>query len=212
MRILSCINSKGGGGKSSISFNLAAALHKSGKRVILIDADPQGTLRDWRDASPENVDLPSVIAIDRPQLLQSSLKAVPGYDYVIIDGPANANEMLAAIIRVSDVALIVIQPSGADIWASSVAVKLVQAKIDVGGHIEAAFLLNRISRVSKLSKSVISGEWNSYGFCQLNSTIGNRVAFAQALTDGVSVYELADGKAKEEIDLLVQEMGVKSWV
>ena len=212
MRILCCINEKGGTGKSSLCSNISTALHRSGKRVVLVDADPQGTLRDWRDASPEGADLPPVVAIDRPQLLQSSLKTLSAYEYVVIDGPAKADDMLAAIIRVSDLALIVIQPSGADIWASAAAVKLVQSKIAVGGHIEAAFLINRVSGIAKLSKSVVSGEWNSYGIDQLSSTIGNRVSFAQALTDGVSIYDLADGQAKAEVDLLVQELEARLWV
>jgi len=212
MKIISVVNEKGGTGKSTISTNLATALHRSGKKVVLVDADPQGTVRDWRDASPEGSDFPAVVAIDRPQLLQSSLQILSANDFIIIDGPGKANDMVAAIIRVSHVALIVIQPSGADIWASAATVKLVRSKIDVGGSIDAAFLVNRVSGISKLSKLVRQGDWNDYGIDQLDSTIGNRVAFAQALTDGISVYDLADGQAKAEIDFVIQEMEAAKWV
>jgi chromosome partitioning protein len=212
MKIISIVNEKGGTGKSTIATNLATALHRSGKKVVLVDADPQGTARDWRDASPENADLPPVVAIDRAQLLQSSLQTLASSDFVIIDGPAKANDMAAAIIRVSNVALIVIQPSGADLWASAATVKLVRSKIDVGGSIDAAFVVNRTNGASKLSKLVKEGEWNEYGIDQMDSTVGNRVAFAQALTDGVSVYDLADGQAKAEIDFLIQEMEAAKWV
>lgn len=212
MKIIAVLNEKGGTGKSTVSTNLATALHRAGKKVVLIDADPQGTARDWREASPEGADLPPVVGLDRPQLLQQALPTLQGNDYLIIDSPAKAEAMAAAIVKIAHVALIVIQPSGADIWASAATVKLVQSKIDVGGSIDAAFLVNRASGSTKLSKQVLGGDWNEYGFAQLDSTIGNRVAFAQALTDGVSVYDLQDGQAKAEIDFVIQELEKASWV
>ena len=57
MKVVALLNEKGGSGKSTIALNLACALHRQGRRVVLIDADPQGTARDWREASPADVDL-----------------------------------------------------------------------------------------------------------------------------------------------------------
>ena len=207
MKIIALLNEKGGTGKSTLSQNIAVCLHRQGKRVILVDADPQGTTRDWRSASPENANLPNVIALDRPEMLPS-LKSIDA-DIAIIDTPAKAEKMTASVIRFADTALIVIQPSGADIWASAAAVRLIQQKIDVGGKIIAAFLANRVSGATNLSREVLSGQWNEYGIKQLETTIGNRVAFAQALTDGLSIYDTTDRAGKAEIDLLVGELEKK---
>lgn len=211
MKIIACINEKGGSGKSTIACNLATALHRKGQRVVLIDADPQGTARDWRAASPEGADLPPVVAIDRAQNLASAIKTL-GADIAVIDGPAKAEAMTAAIVSAADVALIVIQPSGADVWASAAPVRMVRQKLDLGGKIDAAFLVNRTAGNTKLSKLIKDGDWNEYGLEQLDATVGNRVAFAQALTDGLSVYDLTDTAAQTEITNIINELEAAKWL
>ncbi len=111
MKIISVLNEKGGTGKSTVATNLATALHREGKRVVLLDCDPQGTARDWRDASPEDADLPPVLGVDRPQMLASSLSGINA-EIAIIDSPAKAESMSAAIVRASHVALLVYSRQG----------------------------------------------------------------------------------------------------
>ncbi len=210
MKIIALMNEKGGSGKSTLATNLATALHRRRWKVVLVDADPQGTARDWRAASPEGADLPMVVALDRPQML-SSISTLAA-DVVVIDTPAKAESMAAGVVRVAHVALVVIQPSGADVWASAATVKLIRQKTEVGGQIDAAFVVNRTSGSTKLSKLIKDGDWNEYGLEQLTATIGNRVAFAQALTDGLSVYDLADTSARAEVDAVIAELEEARWL
>ena len=212
MKILALLNEKGGTGKSTLATNLATALHRAGKRVVLLDADPQGTARDWRAASPEGADLPPVLAADRPQLLASSLTGLNA-DIAVIDAPAKAESMSAAIVKASHVALLVIQPSGADVWASGAAVKLIESKRELGGSIDAAFLVNRASGSTKLSKLIKDGSWNEYeGIEQLDTAVGNRAVFANAMTDGLSVFDFQDTKAKAEILAVIDELEAAKWL
>jgi chromosome partitioning protein len=212
MKVISLLNEKGGAGKSTMALNLAASLHRRGSKVVLLDCDPQGTIRDWRNTSPEGVNLPPVLAADRANTFKESIKTLEGNDYVIVDGPAKAKEMTAAIVRNSDIVLIVIQPSAADIWAAAAVVQIVNGYKEVGGEVDVAFLLNRVSSTSKLSKEAIQGDWNEYQIDQLSTTVGNRVSFAQAMADGVSIFETTDGQAKAEVDLVIQELEDAKWL
>jgi chromosome partitioning protein len=53
MRIISVLNYKGGCGKSTTCINLASYLALTGKKVLLVDLDPQGSCAGWLGITPE---------------------------------------------------------------------------------------------------------------------------------------------------------------
>src|SRR5215217_5139522 len=71
MQITSVVNQKGGVGKTSLSVGAAAALAEQGRRVLLIDLDPQG------HATTELLGLPEVPA-NEPSLAKALVKTWSG--------------------------------------------------------------------------------------------------------------------------------------
>ncbi len=212
MKVISLLNEKGGTGKSTLATNLAAALARRGSRVLLVDADTQGTARDWRNASPEDADLPAVVPLDRPQLLKTGLRALPA-DVVVIDAPGNAGDMAASVVAVSDIALVVLAPSAGDAWASVSAISLIESVRAMGRDVKAAFLLNRVDARTSMSRFFQTGEWREkYPIESLEANVRYRASFVNALGSGVSVFETTDKQAQQDVMGVVDELEARKWL
>lgn len=206
MKIISLLNSKGGVGKTTLATNLAKYLYiqksinNKNYKVLLVDADPQGSVRDWNEAGCQNE--VHVISADRKETLfrlPAYLKE-NAYDYVIIDTPGKAQEITGSAIAISDLCLIPVQPSPYDIWASNDVVDLIKARHTVTlGQPDTFYVLNRCIPNTKIStevkKHLEDGEIKL--FCQ---PIHQRVVFSETARYGKTVFDASIDAAVREIE------------
>ncbi|MBU0498789.1 MAG: ParA family protein [Gammaproteobacteria bacterium] len=123
MRTIMLLNTKGGCGKTTVSTNLCACLAAMGKKVALMDDDPQGSSNSWlarREAKPLSRIQGIFAAGHVPEGVTRSwhLRVEPQTDYLVIDTQAAINrDLLVDYIRRCDIILVPVMPSRIDIHA-----------------------------------------------------------------------------------------------
>lgn len=203
--IVGVLNQKGGVGKTTLSVNIAAALTRSGARVLLIDADPQGSALDW-SAAREGDPLFSVVGLPRASVHKEIGEIGKGYDHIIIDGPPRVTDLARSAIMASDLVLIPVQPSPYDIWAADEVVKLIQEAIIYKNGLKSVFVVNRKIANTAIGRDV-GDALATYPVPVLAATVTQRVIYAEAAAQGKAVFEIdAGGPATAEIDALVAEL------
>ena len=183
-------------------------MHQFGHKVLIVDTDPQGTALEWSDRQPENSDFPAVVGLDRPEALYNALpKVAPDFDFIIIDGVAKLEKISTSAIKVSDIVIVPVQPSGADIWGASDLVEFIKARQEVGeGKPVSAFIVSRQIVGTNLASDIMEA-LQSYDLPVLNSRTSQRVAYTEALTAGTTVLDIEPhGKASDEIRAITEEL------
>jgi len=205
--IIAVVNQKGGAGKTTIALNVAAALSSEGKRVLLIDADPQQTAQDW--AAVRHTPPPfQVVGLAKP-VLHRDLPGIAGdYDHVVIDGAPRNYEVARSAIAAADLVLIPVQPSGADFWASRETVGLVKEAHSFKETRKSVFVVSRRIGRTVLGRD-ITDALAEFDIPILQAGTTQRVIYAEALTGGTTVIEQQpNGPAAEEIRAILAELRV----
>ena len=136
VRIIGLAQSKGGVGKTTTALNLAAELHRRGRTVAVLDADPAAHAASIAEDGqlPFKV-APHLLEEDADSAVSAWVKTVrsQGTDFVLIDAPGAMGAAFGATIAVSDLVLV---PSGSTV-------------LDVRGAAETVGTIRRHRKAAK---------------------------------------------------------------
>ena len=120
-QIICVAQQKGGAGKTTLVSNLAIAFLAEGKSVALLDTDPQGSLGKWLDIREEALGVNDKLQFATATAYGIS-RAIRGFsdkaDVILIDTPPKADSDVRWVLRDSDLVLVPVSASQADVWAT----------------------------------------------------------------------------------------------
>ena len=100
-RIIALVNQKGGPGKTTIAMHLAGTLARRSFKVLVVDADPQGTATRWASSAPDDAEFPAGIARlggGDVKLHREVKKFLTDYDFIVIDCPPSADSPVSSLL------------------------------------------------------------------------------------------------------------------
>lgn len=201
--VLSFLQEKGGVGKTTLSINVARCLQLKGFKVLLVDNDIQGSLRDWNEENGGS--LIPVIGLDRATIDKDIINIKDNYDFIIIDGAPKLSNLSVAAIKASHIILIPIHPSPLDVWASSNIVDLIKVRISMSYSPYAAFILSRVIKRTKITKET-KDALNDFDFPIFESYTSQLTAYPSSLISGHTVFEYKYNDAVKEITDITDEI------
>ena len=185
--IIAFVNQKGGVGKTTLALHVAGAWAARGRRVVVIDADPQGSALDWSEQRAKE-GLPrlfGVLGLARDTLHIEAPEIARDVNNVLIDGSCRSAALMRSAMLAADLAVIPAQPSPFDGWASAEMLRLLQEARTFRPRLMARFVLNRCGARAVLTRKTAEALAN-HEPSALASRIGQRVVFADAARTGRS--------------------------
>lgn len=210
-KIISVVNQKGGSGKTTVSMQLAGALARRGNKVLVVDADPQGTATRWAASADDEKPFPaSVVGLSAAstKVHREVRKFVDDYQYIVIDCPPAADSPVPqSALLIADLALVPIIPSPLDMWAAVAIRQVIENVGDINEELKARLVINQCQPNTTLAKEALE-VLPEFGIDLCATYIHQRQIYRQSAVFGQTVHDFGSKAAPaiQEVETLTGEV------
>ena len=199
--LISMVSAKGGVGKSTITVHLAGYLARLGRKVALIDADPQMHSSAWLRQACPSVNVFTLQTAD--EVLEEIPRLRAQYDDILIDCPGGLSDLPRTVLFISDLMVLPCGPTFLDLSGAQGSIRVarqVQAMRSEG--LEIVLIPNKIQKNKRLSQEFLETAKS----LELRMTSGLRLlqAYADAPGQGQLVWNL--GRQARDAALEMQNL------
>jgi chromosome partitioning protein len=203
--IITIAQQKGGSGKTTLAAHLAVAFARVGKRVALIDCDPQGSLGEWFEAREQTLGEAATGLSFRTAsgwgARREARSLARDYDVVVIDTPPKSDVESRPAIEAASLVAVPVQPTPIDLWATQPTLEMIAKE-----GTPSLLVINRAIARGGLTQE-ISEAIRALGHPAAQTRLGNRVAFAASMGEGLTIMETdAGSKGALEVEALAAEL------
>jgi chromosome partitioning protein len=215
-KIICITNQKGGSGKTTVAMQLAGGIarhttNRKPNKVMVVDADPQGTATRWAASATDETPFPAAIvglSAASDKVHREVKKFIDDYDYIIIDCPPAADSPIPqSALLVSDLALVPLIPSPLDMWAAVGIRQVIHNVADINESLQSRLVINQCQPKTTLAQECLE-ILPEFGIELAKTYLRQRQVYRQSAVFGQTVYSYGS-KAKEaiaEIEALTKEV------
>lgn len=210
-KVITVFNQKGGCGKTTVTIQLAGALALRNFKALIVDMDDQSTATRWAsqasDADPFPAALTNLAAMGG-KMHREVRNQIDNYDFIIIDcPPAVQSPAPSSAMLISDLAIIPIVPSPADMWAAVAAKQLAKTAQVTNEDLIVVVLPNMVQKNTTLARDTLDVLAEDQEIRLMDTRIGSRAAFRECQLMGATVHRVSKAQvAIAEIEALTDEV------
>jgi chromosome partitioning protein len=210
-KVLVAATSKGGAGKSTTIACLAMYWHIAGRKVALVDSDPNQTLSRWHGKGGALAKLELRRQMDEHAMIPTIAELAEAHDIVLVDCAGFGNQAMVFAIGAADVVLIPVMADEANVFEAMRTRKVVQSASHLTRRpITARTVLCRVKRAGVVDHA--RAQLVKLEAEPLTAQLNDRALFQEATFYGSSPTVLKPGStAAQDIEAVAREIEPLLW-
>jgi len=209
-KVVTICNQKGGPGKTTVTIQLAGTLARRGLKVLIVDADPQGSATRWVASAEEEPFPAAVVGLSaaNTKVHREVQKLMEDYEIILIDCPPAVDSPIPqSALLISDLALVPVVPSPLDMWASVGIRQVIENAMHFNETLQARLVLNQHQPSTTLAKEALQ-VLPDFGIEVCKHSLGDRQVYRQSAVFGQTVHYFGNTAkdAIEEVEALATEV------